>query len=1139
VLSGDMPEPVVRRGWSGRVRGLRSLGRLWSRFLTVVTVAAVVVGGVVAIQAAMAADGGLGPDPTAAMVGSGQGPFGEETVDVPAGNGFGGGTIHVPRDAGGGPFGVVVICPALSAGKGYYEWMGSKAASFGLVTFVIDTNDPGDLFDERRDQILKAADWLTTSSPVKGKVDPARVGVVGHSAGGGGAINAAQQRSSLKAAVGMAPVGANAGGLRVPTMLVGGTNDGWSSPETLKGLYGGLAGPKSLVEITDGGHGFPAGGSMEMFRAVLPWLKVFVDNDSRYAQFLCPGLSDTSGISDYQATCPLTPSGDEGGGSSGPSTSAPASQAPEPGVPASPPASTPTGGTPTGGTPTGGTPTGGTPTGAIGPSPTAEMVSSGKGPYTEATVDVPAGNGFGGGTIHYPKDAQGPLGAVVLCPAFAAGKGYYEWIGGKASTFGLVVFVIDTNSPNDYPDARKDQMLAAADWLAKSSSIKDKVDPDRLGVVGHSAGGGGALNAAQARPSIKAAVGLAPGGGNANGLKVPTMLIGGTGDGLVNPDAVRGAYGSLAGPKAMVEIKDAGHGFPAGGSMEMFRAMLPWLKLFVDNDTRYAQFLCPDLADKDGIADYQATCPLTPAEAPATSRPDPSTPTPSTTAAPAPGTTTAEPAPGTTTAEPAPSRLTSDPSNRPPAQGSGSCQVAYRTVAQWQGGFLADLVVTNGDAPVDTWSLSFSFGSEDQKLVHGWNGRFTQAGTALTVGNMTWNGSLPARGTARVGLVALQQGDNSEPTGFALNGTACNASTADPAAPPATPGSSAPPAAPAEDPTTGVPGTATPDPTSTRAEGPKLPCDTYAAGGTPCVAAYGTVRALSASYGGPLYQVQRDSDHQLLDIKPAEAGGYADAAPQEPFCAGTKCVITKLYDQTTNHNDLPISWGGYWKGPGPNGSDVGADAMALPVSVAGHKAYGVMVTSGVGYRVDKTKGVAVGAEPEGMYMVTSSDKTSPWCCFDFGNAQTTHTADGPAIMDAIYWGTACWFKDCVGEGPWVQADLEFGMFHNADGSNKDPKNPGVTYPFVSAWLKNDGVTNFTLKYGNANEGPLTVPYSGPLPKGYSPMKKQGSVLLGTGGDNSQLGVGEFFEGAMTSGYPSDVTENAVQANITSAGFGKS
>src|SRR3982750_4345193 len=38
---------------------------------------------------------------------------------------------------------------------------------------------------------------------------------------------------------------------------------------------------------------------------------------------------------------------------------------------------------------------------------------------------------------------------------------------------------------------------------------------------------------------------------------------------------------------------------------------------------------------------------------------------------------------------------------------------------------------------------------------------------------------------------------------------------------------------------------------------PQGPCDLYAAGGTPCVAAHSTTRVLLSTYAGPLYQVRR------------------------------------------------------------------------------------------------------------------------------------------------------------------------------------------------------------------------------------------------------------------------------------------
>src|SRR5262245_12877380 len=84
---------------------------------------------------------------------------------------------------------------------------------------------------------------------------------------------------------------------------------------------------------------------------------------------------------------------------------------------------------------------------------------------------------------------------------------------------------------------------------------------------------------------------------------------------------------------------------------------------------------------------------------------------------------------------------------------------------------------------------------------------------------------------------------------------------------------------------------------------PQGPCDIYEAAAAPCVAAHSTTRALYASYTGPLYKVLRQSDGKTLDIgvvKPVasptpDAGGYADAAAQDAFCANTYCWITTIY----------------------------------------------------------------------------------------------------------------------------------------------------------------------------------------------------------------------------------------------------
>jgi non-reducing end alpha-L-arabinofuranosidase len=313
-----------------------------------------------------------------------------------------------------------------------------------------------------------------------------------------------------------------------------------------------------------------------------------------------------------------------------------------------------------------------------------------------------------------------------------------------------------------------------------------------------------------------------------------------------------------------------------------------------------------------------------------------------------------------------------------------------------------------------------------------------------------------------------------------------------------------------------------------------LPCDIYGAAGTPCVAAHSTVRALFASYDGPLYQVQRASDKTTLDIGVTETGGTANAGQQDAFCAGTTCTITKVYDQSPQRNDLTI------EGAGGNGAaDVGAIANALPMTVGGQKVYGLNIGPGMGYRDDTTTGVAVNGQPEGMYMVTSGTHVNNRCCFDYGNAETNNLDNGNGHMDAVNFSTFCVFQPCPGTGPWVQADLENGLFQSDQGVSADPSNTGNTSPFVTALIKNNGQDHLALKSGNAQTGSLTTNFSGPEPSlsdGYSPMHQEGGIVLGTGGDNTNVSVGSFFEGVMTAGIPTDAADDAVQANIVSAGY---
>ncbi|MCI4065545.1 ricin-type beta-trefoil lectin domain protein [Micromonospora sp. R77] len=314
------------------------------------------------------------------------------------------------------------------------------------------------------------------------------------------------------------------------------------------------------------------------------------------------------------------------------------------------------------------------------------------------------------------------------------------------------------------------------------------------------------------------------------------------------------------------------------------------------------------------------------------------------------------------------------------------------------------------------------------------------------------------------------------------------------------------------------------------------PCDIYAAGGTPCVAAHSTTRALYGAYNGPLYQVRRASDNTTRDIAPLTPGDVANAGTQDSFCAGTSCLITVIYDQSGRGNHLTQAPPGGFSGPAAGGYDNLADATLAPVTVNGRKAYGVFVAPGTGYRNNTTNGIAKGDQPEGMYAILDGTHYNGGCCFDYGNAETNSRDNGNGTMEAIYfsnnkiWGTG------TGTGPWIMADLENGLFSGVNpGYNAN--DPTINHRFLTAIVKGEP-NHWAIRGGNAQTGGLSTFYDGKRPNasGYNPMKKEGAIILGIGGDNSHGAAGTFYEGVMTSGYPTDTTENAVQANITAAGY---
>jgi dienelactone hydrolase len=253
-----------------------------------------------------------------------------------------------------------------------------------------------------------------------------------------------------------------------------------------------------------------------------------------------------------------------------------------------------------------------------GPDPTLASVQATSGPFAIASTTVPKGNGFGGGTIYYPTDtSQGTFGAVVMVPGFTGTQSSISWYGPRIASQGFVFMTIDTKSTLDQPAARGTELLAAADYLTQRSSVAGRVDSTRVGVMGHSMGGGGTLEASRTRPSLKAAIPIDPWDTNKNWSTntTPTMVIGGQNDSVapVSTGAIP-IYNSLPATdqKVYLEIAGASHTTSNSPNTTIAQYAISFLKREMDNDTRYSQFICPAPATggSSPLSKYMSTCPF-------------------------------------------------------------------------------------------------------------------------------------------------------------------------------------------------------------------------------------------------------------------------------------------------------------------------------------------------------------------------------------------------------------------------------------------------------------------------------------------------------------------------------------------------
>ena len=262
--------------------------------------------------------------------------------------------------------------------------------------------------------------------------------------------------------------------------------------------------------------------------------------------------------------------------------------------------------------------------------PTRESLGA-HGPYQVAFYSrFPAVAEFAAGTIYFPANKAQTFGAVAISPGFMERQENMSWWGTHLASHGFAVLTLDTNELRDNPAVRADALMAALRVLSgeserEGSTLRGKIDTQRMAIMGHSMGGGGTLLAANAHSAeLKAAIPFTPWqpAGDFGGVTVPTLVIAAENDSVATVnDHAWPHYQSLAAsqPRMYLEIRGGNH-FIANTATGEDRLVpnidvhdlvgsmaVAWLKLFVDGEEEYRDLVFGELpaGDRDRLSRWE------------------------------------------------------------------------------------------------------------------------------------------------------------------------------------------------------------------------------------------------------------------------------------------------------------------------------------------------------------------------------------------------------------------------------------------------------------------------------------------------------------------------------------------------------
>ncbi|ALO45417.1 hypothetical protein PS2015_740 [Pseudohongiella spirulinae] len=217
-------------------------------------------------------------------------------------------------------------------------------------------------------------------------------------------------------------------------------------------------------------------------------------------------------------------------------------------------------------------------------------------------------------TIYYPLNVDRPVGGIAISPGFTQLQRHNNWWGARLASHGYAVLVLDTNDLRDRPEQRAEALFAGIRTLRQEnargeSPLYQQLDNDRMAVMGHSMGGGGALLAAQKYgDQLKAAIPYTPWQPDADfsGITIPTLIFGGEDDRIAPvadharihfdslPDTTEKVYLEVAGGDHFIANNQSGH---LHGMLGKYA--LAWLKLHLDGDESYRDMLYGNMPTSD------------------------------------------------------------------------------------------------------------------------------------------------------------------------------------------------------------------------------------------------------------------------------------------------------------------------------------------------------------------------------------------------------------------------------------------------------------------------------------------------------------------------------------------------------------